>query len=177
MTPLDYSPLGSGGGGVAAIPVGGPGGGAAGYPPPPSGGGSLLLPPDYFPPIGATDFFIQGSVTFAAPGGPTQIGADVKLPSGMVGVIRDVNIGISNMTAATVASWSIVINGVSALGGWGGLVIQPRTAGYVSDSYLPESTCIRISDGGLVQLFATLAGTSPNDLAGQLHGWYWPANR
>lgn len=133
-----------------------------------------LLRPDYFPPLDATDFFIQG--TLANQTGPVtaQLGANVRLPESSPGVIRDVQLGISAMTAATVVSFGIFLNGAPAPGGWGALTIAPRAAGYVSLSFLPESTRILVGRGDLVQLFVTLTVGGPSDLAMSIHGWLWP---
>ena len=135
----------------------------------------LVFPPDYFPPRDATDFFINGAAAgLAGPSGLVQVGADVKIPQASRGVIRDVNLGISNMTAATLASFQIWIDGAPAFGGWGNLFIAPRAASYVSSSALPESTRILVPAGGLVQCFVELTAGGPSDLSMTVHGWFWP---
>lgn len=137
----------------------------------------MRFPPDYFPPWNATDFFIQGTAAgLASPSPLTQVGADVQLPGQSVGVIRDIQLGISAMTTATAVVFSIFINGAPALGGWGSLTIAPRAAGYVSASYLPESTRVLVPAGSLVQCFVQLNAGGPSDVSMSLHGWFWPEN-
>lgn len=166
---------GGGGGAGGSARAGGSGyapGGA--LPSPDARGPQFSFPPAYFPPEGATDFFVFG-VQGAQVAGTTAALGSVQLPQASRGVIRSVTVGIGNMTAAADVLWRITLDGAPAPGGWGSIRLAPRGAAFVSASFSPDECFIRVPVGATVALESVVVAGGPFDMSGQLHGWSWGA--
>jgi hypothetical protein len=139
----------------------------------------VIYPPEYYPIPDAQEFNPAGTVATVGVESGTQIpiapqtGPDagaVTLPSGSVGIIRSLQISLTNMLTTTDVSFSLLINGGPA-GGYGVLKMTPRVAPYVSNTF---DTFIRVPNNAKVNIvFSNIDGGS-YIIGGSIGGWYWP---
>jgi len=130
----------------------------------------VVFPPDYFPPRGARYFRVEGTQNIAGPGA-AQLGPTFVLPGSSIGAIRDVDVGIANMLGTTVVQWQILIDGAS-VEGWT-FTLAPRIAAYVSKSFLPQSTRIKVPTGSTLQVRATISDGGTYDVSASVAGWFY----
>lgn len=157
---------------------------ASRYTQPPGSADIILLPrhvPVYLPEV----FPIPDAIEFNPSGSASSVGAEtltaismtptisnsvVKLPDQNIGIIRGFSVFITNMLAATVVSWTLLINGAPA-GGYGSIRLYPRAAAFVGNSF---DCFIRVSDGATLGVAFTNTDGGTYTIGASFSGWYWP---
>ena len=129
----------------------------------------VLLPPTYFPYAGSRRVFSQQSATVALLS-PAVV-ATFALLSTEIGVLSDVEIGISNMLTTTVAAWAIRFNGGPIQ--WGPLSLIPRAATYAGDAWTSLGMPIPVGVQ-TVDVYATVADAGTYLMGASITGWAWP---
>ena len=156
------------------------GGFDAGYAPdvgpgvPGIGGGARPANPDWIPPPGATDFLVttQPILNVAGPG-TTALLAEFTVPANRVAVIRDLEVAIANMVLGTRVRFAVLASG-TPIAGWSEIWVAPRPAAFVSRSFFPDSTVLRIPAQATIQLQGTVVDGGAYDLSMIAHGWHYP---
>ena len=129
----------------------------------------VLLPPLYFPYAGSRRVFGQSSATVAL-ASPAQV-ASFTLLSSEIGVLSDVEIGISNMLVSTVAAWAVRFNGGPVQ--WGPLSLIPRAATYAGDAWTNLGVPIPVGVT-TVAVWASVADAGTYLMGASITGWAWP---
>jgi len=129
----------------------------------------VLLPPTFFPYPGSRRVFAQSSATVALLS--PQVVASFVMLSTEIGVLSDVEIGISNMLTTTVAAWAIRFNGGPIQ--WGPLSLIPRAATYAGDAWTSLGMPIPVGVA-TVDVYATVADAGTYLMGASITGWAWP---
>lgn len=138
---------------------------------------SMQIPlPEVFPIPSAHEFNPLGSVNSAAvSANPIEIVGGqgttlLNVPDGNIGIIRGVNLYITDMLTTTNVVWSVTVEGASPQG-FDRISIFPRVAPFVSNSF---DAAIRFTGPArIVMTFQNLDGGT-YVIGGSYSGWYWP---
>lgn len=134
----------------------------------------VVGPPTVERPPNATDFFISPTLTGITLGsGPTVFGDTFEVPKNNVAVIRSVSILANGLLITSDLLWTLRFNEV-AVTGWNRLTINPRAAGSIEVSFVPEETFIPVPEGAIISwLFRVLDGGT-YQVSVNTHGWFYP---
>ena len=123
-------------------------------------------------PPGASDFNVAG--TLAArniANSPSEI-ASFQVPANSVAAIRAISILANALLVTSNIFWILKFNDV-AVTGWNALTINPRAAGSVEVSWVPEETFIRVPEGSRVSFDVNVVDAGTYQLSVQFHGWFY----
>lgn len=129
--------------------------------------------PDWYSPPGAIDWLAQGTATVGPGPAATAVLATFQLPSGRVGVARDVTFSIQNMVPTTVVTLT-VLNGGAAVPGWTLIQIPGRTTPFLSFSWSPDGTLIRFPAAVVISLSVTVTDAVAYTISASARGWHYP---
>jgi hypothetical protein len=137
-------------------------------------GRQLLLPlPEDSPIPTATEFntqgIVQGTGIVAVP--TLVTGSSFTVPNGSFGVVRSVEIDVTNMLATTAINWFVTIDNAGGPQGFNPLTLFPRVASSISKTFDAK---IRLTGPCIVAVFYTQSDAGINVIGAGLSGWIWP---
>lgn len=126
--------------------------------------------PEIFPIPAASEFNTLVTKQTTAIESNIDIGLALNIPANNIAIIRGVALFISDMTAATNVTWTLLTNN-GPESGYANLFIFPRVAPFVSNAY---DSFIRVDNGQTVRaIYSNLDGGTYN-IGIQVSGWWWP---
>lgn len=125
--------------------------------------------PEIYPIPGANEFNVLAQKATVAVE-TADIGLVVDLPPNNIGIIRGINLYISDMLTSTVVSWTVQVNGAPATG-FNNLVIFPRNSPFVSNSF---DAFIRVGQGQKIRVNYTNTDGGSYTVGAAVSGWWWP---
>lgn len=133
---------------------------------------SLNIPlPEDEPIPDAKEFNVSGSIGTAAVSAGTLItGCTLDVPPNNLGVIRGVDLYISNMLVTTNVTWTLTING-AAVSGYQGISIFARVTPFVGNGFSPK---VRFRGPALVQVVFSNIDGGAYTVGAAFSGWFWP---
>lgn len=126
--------------------------------------------PEIFPIPNATEFNVLATKQTTAAETNIDIGLLVPVPDNNIGIIRGVTLFVSDMTPATVVSFTLLLDN-GPVGGYANLSIFPRTAPFVSNGF---DSFIRVDNGQTIRTQYTNTDGGTYTLGIQVSGWWWP---
>lgn len=162
---------------MAASPMpggGGKPGGMPGFPEdqgPPRQAAYALQSPIYFQPPGAVTLRLQGRSAAQVTGDGEVTIATAKLRGGNLGVLRILNVGVTNLLGTSLITFRVRVAG-STVEGWSWSPFA-QTVAVFQQEFPPESTLIELPEGAEVQLTAQIAAADAGvyDLDMMAQGW------
>ncbi len=132
-----------------------------------------MPPPWIYSPKEAQYIYREGRVSLTGPN-VTSVPASLvfNIPRNNVGVIREINLNINDMVAATVVTWSLRFND-GPVQGFDNLTLFPRIAASVSATFPPESTLINAPDGAKIDIQITLVSATSHLIGATFRGWFY----
>lgn len=134
----------------------------------------VVGPPTVQRPPDATDFFTSPTLTGRTlANSPSLFGGVIQIPRNNVAVIRSISILANGLVITSDLVWTLQFNQV-AVTGWNRLTINPRAAGSIEVSFVPEETFIPVPEGAVISwLFRVLDGAT-YQVSVNTHGWFYP---
>jgi hypothetical protein len=128
--------------------------------------------PEVFPIPAATEFNTVVSKATSVVETNIDIGLVIDLPQNNIGIIRGVNLFITNMLTTTNLTWTLTFNG-APVPGYSNLSIFPRLAPFVSNSF---DSFIRIPQGNPMKVRIVYSNNDGGTytIGAGLSGWNWP---
>lgn len=126
--------------------------------------------PEVYPIPSATEFNLLATKATVAVEAGTDIGLTLDLAANNIGIIRGVNIFISDMLNTTNVTWTVTVAGGPAPG-YNNLAIFPRTSPFVGNSF---DSFIRLPQGAKVRVTFSNTDGGSYTVGASLSGWSWP---
>ena len=160
---------------MAATPhlgVGGEPGGLPGFPDslgPPRTMGYALQSPQYFQPPAAITLRLQGRQNAQVAADGEVVLAALSLQGGNVGVLRIVNVGVTNLLATSAIIFRVKVSGATVQG-WQWSPFAQAVA-VLQQEFPPESTLIELPEGARVELVSEVTDAGVYDVDMMAQGW------
>lgn len=120
----------------------------------------------------ASDFNMFGTLAARTSANtPAEIAA-FQIPPNTVGSIRSISVLANALLVTSDIIWTLKYNDV-AVQGWNELTINPRAAGSVEVSWVPEETFIWVPEGSRISFDVTVRDAGTYQLSVSAHGWFY----
>lgn len=126
--------------------------------------------PEIYPIPGANEFNILAQKATVAVEANTDIGLVVDVPKNNIGIIRGLNIFISDMLTTTNVTWTLMVNNGPATG-YNNISIFPRTSPFVGNSF---DAFVRVPQGASIRVVFSNVDGGSYTVGASVSGWSWP---
>ena len=120
----------------------------------------------------ASDFNIFGTLAARTSANTPAELAAFEIPANTVGAIRSISILANALLVTSDIIWTLKYNDV-AVQGWNELTINPRAAGSVEVSWVPDETFIWVPEGSRISFDVTVRDGGTYQLSVTAHGWFY----